>query len=248
VNEHQVTRFNHTQVIRFLKVVVLIAMVALLVQPVLAKEGNPGIARADNNPYGKTYNEWGAEWWKYVMSFPATTSPLNDATGANCAAGQSGPVFFLVGTPGGEATRDECVVPVGKSILFPILNGMCAVPDDGPTVAGMKKVCTDTFDLVDVATVTVDGREPDNLLDKYRFPSPIFSYTGAIDNPYDSAMTWCAPVCYEGFRESAFSDGYWVLLHPLPPGEHTISFTGAITDWGFRVAVTYNLTVANPAP
>jgi hypothetical protein len=39
------------------------------------------------------------------------------------------------------------------------------------------------------------------------------------------------------------ADGYWVLLNPLPAGNHTIHLHGEIPDWGFAVDVTYNLTV-----
>jgi len=43
-------------------------------------------------------------------------------------------------------------------------------------------------DLVDDVQVTVDAVPLQDLLADYRFPSPIFSMTGAVDNPYD---TWC---------------------------------------------------------
>jgi hypothetical protein len=74
--------------------------------------------------------------------------------------------------------------------------------------------------------------------------------TGAVDNPYD---TWCtgrpAGECYEGFHDATFSDGWWILLHPLLPGQHEIHFNGKVSAWGnFEVDIVYNLTVANRAP
>jgi hypothetical protein len=182
------------------------------------------------------------------MSFPAVTSPLNDSTGANCGFGQSGPVFFLVGTTGGKAVRNKCVVPVGKSILFPIVNFISAVPEDGATAEEIQALCSWATDYIDQVQVTVDGVPLQNLMaddpdSDYRFPSPIFSFTGAVGNPFGA---------YEGFRETAFSDGYWVLLDPLPPGRHKIHFAGHFYlpdwNWEFAVDVTYHLTVANQAP
>ena len=249
MNEQRMIRFKNGTMIRFFKVVILIVLVSLLAQPVLAKGdnpkgNNPGVAPPNSTPYDKTYGEWTAEWWKYVMSFPADTSPLTDATGANCGVGQSGPVFFLVGTIGGTAVRDECVVPVGKSILFPLVNFISAVPEDGTTAGEIQTLCSWVTGYIDEVQATVDGVPLQNLMRDYRFPSPIFSFTGAVGNPY-------APQ-YEGFRETAFSDGYWVLLHPLPPGEHTVHFGGHFNlpdwDWEFEVDVTYHLTVANQAP
>jgi hypothetical protein len=40
----------------------------------------------------------------------------------------------------------------------------------------------------------------------------------------------------------AVADGYWLLVTPLTPGEHTIYFKG-INNAGFTVEVTYFLTV-----
>jgi hypothetical protein len=42
-------------------------------------------------------------------------------------------------------------------------------------------------------------------------------------------------------------DGYWLLLAPLPPGEHELHFGGALPDIGVVHGVTYHLTVAEPA-
>jgi len=205
----------------------------------LAANANPNVAPLNSNPYGKSYGEWTAEWWKYVMAFPAPTNPLADPTGANCGDGQSGPVFFLVGTTGGPAVRNDCVVPVGKSIFFPIINVISAVPEDANNAEDLTSLVTWYFDHVDYVEATVDGVDLENLMDAYRFPSPIFSFYGASPGVFAPA--------YEGNRNVAFSDGWWIMLHPLPPGPHTIHFYGhqSVPEWGieFSVEVTYNLTV-----
>ena len=49
----------------------------------------------------------------------------------------------------------------------------------------------------------------------------------------------CAP-------QVGVTDGYWILMNPLPRGAHTIFFRGVIDFGGgstFEVQVTYNLTV-----
>jgi hypothetical protein len=40
----------------------------------------------------------------------------------------------------------------------------------------------------------------------------------------------------------AVSDGYWVKVEALPPGNHVINF-GGISNNGFSVNVTYHITV-----
>lgn len=39
------------------------------------------------------------------------------------------------------------------------------------------------------------------------------------------------------------SDGYWLLLTPLPPGSYTLKFGGVIPDFGATVDVSYHITV-----
>ncbi len=50
----------------------------------------------------------------------------------------------------------------------------------------------------------------------------------------------------------AISDGYWVFLEPLPPGQHEIRLRGAIIDPtgitpSFETAVAYHLIVSDTA-
>ena len=128
------------------------------------------------------------------------------------------------------------------------MNFFCASPEDG-TIGEMVALCSWATDLITDVQVTVDGVPVEGLKEDYRFPSPVFPFNGAIDNPFD---TFCSGVpagtCYEGPHTSGFSDGYWVMLRPLSPGVHTIHMYGYLADWNFMVDVTYNLTVANPAP
>jgi len=244
VNDHRTTQWMHGKMVRFFKVVAMIVMLSLMAQPALASEGNPRVAPPNSKPYGKTYNQWTAEWWKYVMGIPASTNPLADANGAHCGDGQSGPVFFLVGTTGGPAVRNDCVVPVGKSILFPIINVISAVPEDGRTADEIRSLATWYESHVDDVRATVDGVDLQNLLSDYRFPSPIFAFDGASPGIFNPS--------YEGHRDIAFSDGWWVMLKPLTPGPHKIHFYGhqSVPEWGlvFSIDVTYNLTVGKRRP
>ena len=81
---------------------------------------------------GPLYDALSVAWWQYTLAQPAATNPLLDTTGANCALGQSGRVFFLVGTTGGKATRDQCSVRAGKFLFFPLVNAFDVhTPGDG---------------------------------------------------------------------------------------------------------------------
>ena len=75
--------------------------------------------KPDENPFGKRWEEWTAEWWKWSLSLPKDQNPITDPTGENASHNQRGPVWFLAGTFGGVAER-TCDIPAGKAIFFPI--------------------------------------------------------------------------------------------------------------------------------
>src|SRR5437868_1105498 len=60
-----------------------------------ANANTPPILPVQSKPYGKSYGEWSAEFWKWEFSLPINQHPLFDT--ADCSAGQSGQVWFLGG-------------------------------------------------------------------------------------------------------------------------------------------------------
>jgi hypothetical protein len=50
----------------------------------------------------------------------------------------------------------------------------------------------------------------------------------------------------------AVSDGFWIILKPLPVGKHEIHFTGSLADFtatgplNFVSDAKYDITIANP--
>jgi hypothetical protein len=79
----------------------------------------------------------------------------------------------------------------------------------------------------------------------YRAQSAVFSYTfPATNNLYQffglnvPGAEWPSTTVFP-----AVSDGYWVMIDPLPPGTYTLKF-GGIFNNGFGVDVTYHLTIA----
>ena len=109
------------------------ALLALCLSAATATAAAASAGPRVSRPVGRLYDDLSVAWWKYVLAQPASTNPLVDETGANCANGQSGDVFFLVGVNGsGSATRDECVVPRRRFLFFPLLNAFDVhTPGDG---------------------------------------------------------------------------------------------------------------------
>jgi hypothetical protein len=179
-------------------------------------------------------------WWQWLLSIPAATNPNLDETGENCAVGQSGRVWFLAGSFGGTFER-ICTVPLGTALLFPILNAVfgSAVGDCEPSVPGvqcnvnvLRAGAAAIVDNPKTLVVSVDNAML-QALETYRVRSPIFSLT------LPEGAVFGLP---SGMSMPNVSDGYWLMLTPLSPGEHTIYIKG-VTNSDFVNEVTYHLTV-----
>jgi hypothetical protein len=177
------------------------------------------------------------------MAIPEATNPNLDATGAHCAVGQVGPVWFLAGTFGtlGDSVIRSCTVPAGKALLLtPLtqLDGSGAF-DCEPTAPGLcdvnalRALAAEFVDNPTTLEVIVDGHRLKNVGD-YRVQSPVFSIT------YPEGAVFGLP---SGTSTPNLADGYWLLLAPLSAGAHTIQITG-VGNSGFGGKVTYHLTIA----
>jgi hypothetical protein len=175
----------------------------------------------DSKPYGKSYADWSAIWWQWLLSIPEDKSPAGDSTGEDCGTNQQGPIWFLAGTFGGSAER-TCTIPSGKAIMFSPINSECSYAEypDEKTESDLLE-CAKTFqDQTTSAQVTINGTAIENL-DQFRIQSPPFNVTIPENNVFGVSS---GPT-------QAVSDGLWVILKPLPVGEHKIGFKGSSVDF-----------------
>lgn len=209
---------------------------------------NPGVIPPHARAYGLSYAEWGTQWWRWAYSFPAAQFPPLQSGELDCSAGQSGPVWFLAGTAGQGPVTRSCTIPTGKALFFPIITYLNDYPCPDPNFQPPPGQTLEQFltegaqaiiDLVTQLEVVVDG-QPLNDLFSYRATSRLFTFTA------DPSLV-AFDSCVTGTPQVGVTDGYWILLNPLPPGPHTVFFR-AVIDFGggntFEVQVTYNLTIA----
>lgn len=190
----------------------------------------------DSKPFGKTYGEWTAEWWDWFISMPTDRNPIADPTGERCAEGQNGPVWFLVSSGGGKSER-SCPIPADKAILASAINVECSFAEDDSlkTEDDLRACANSDQDLVTQHEAKLDGSE----LEVSRVESPLFDVSFPDDNVF------AAPAG----PSQAVSDGYWVFLKPLMPGEHELHTQGLLVDYTTTGPVnlvedsTYHLTV-----
>jgi hypothetical protein len=234
-------------------VAALVTLSPLAAAPARGNAGT-GVAPVKSHPHGKAYAEWAAAWWQWAVGIPADSNPITDPDGRFGLTDQSGPVYFLAGAFGGTAER-SITIPTGKALFFPILNSLWWAPDDVDDATayvnglpGMDAADFTDEELVQMLaaaqmsgvtsmSLLVDGKPVDDVLDYY-FETDGFRLTdtalidtlgGEISQP-----------------NTAFAAGYWVMLNPLTPGRHTITWSarGANPVAGrLSLDVTYHVTV-----
>jgi hypothetical protein len=231
----------------------LFALVLMIsAQAAFAKKAS--IIPPNSKPYGSSYGEWGAEWWKWSLGIPVAAHPFNPDLNLDCSTEQSGQVWFLGSTIVSEQISPEysvaradrtCSVPSGKAIFFPVLNVECSqLEGNGDTYEALSE-CTDFYMRRAVnMSVKVDGVEVTNL-QKYRQKSPLFTFQLPEDNFLG------IDIATQGSESISVADGVYIMLAPPSTGVHTVQFAGDFIfneaedgfDFHFEVDINYELTV-----
>lgn len=228
----------------------IVALFAVLAVPVvgLAQGATPVATDADGRVlpldepvFGASYGEWAARNLQWQLSFPDAIAPTYDETGARCGFGQAGPVWFLVGGDPASNTTRRCTVPAGVALYLPLLGVSCSTieppPFFGRDEAELRACAEGWVDRAPtVLAAALDG-QPIAGLEGYRVPTPYFSVTFPGENGYGVPA---------GTTGGFVGDGFSIILAPLPPGRHSLTFGSEVPDYGVAFRVTYELTVEQP--
>ncbi|MGA7413757.1 MAG: hypothetical protein WBW33_25000 [Bryobacteraceae bacterium] len=232
-----------------------LALLGLMLLPpaMLGEERNPVVMPPHSVVAGKTLQEWSALWWKWAYAIPATDNPLLDDNGDKSKFGDVGPVFFLAGwffQPPQPTVHRSVTIPADKFIFFPIVNAVvdnvgngCTAPTTTPcpgrlTIDQLFTQLAGFFSPNPAAlTATVDDKQIPNLWE-HRETAPAFSYTFQItDSLSEKSFGYAGPDAV-GTVFPAVADGYYLMLRPLHPRHHTISFGDGHFLIIYNVAVT----------
>ncbi len=194
------------------------------------------------SPDSEDWEQLTAEWWQWALSIPTPSNPLLDTTGDNCMVGQRGSVWFLAGFFFGGAATRTCSVPEDKALFFPVVNyfadntpNICGQGPDNLSVKELRAGAATYIDSVTGVAVQLDGEE----VKARRVKSKVFEVAMAKDNIFVQPCNGDSPA---GIFSPAIDDGYYVELHPLKVGSHTLHFQAQ--SQGTTVQdITYKLTV-----
>lgn len=124
--------------------------------------------------------------------------------------------------------------------MFPIIKVRCDYASDpaAKTESDLRTCAKEDQDLVTRVEATVDGVPIANL-QQYRLQSPLFGLNLTANNPA-GLPAW---------KTEAISDGWWIIMKPLSPGNHEVRFEGVLLDvtststTNFATDITYHLKV-----
>jgi hypothetical protein len=201
-----------------------------------------------------TYQDLQGQWANWVLSVPNKVNPLLDKTGKYCAQGQQGDTWFLVGTTGGEVSRQSCRIPAGKSLFFPLLSYGC-VPGILPQNGG--PLTPEASDVLTCGTDPGDGHLYHSAKEAvlgYGGIGDTFVTVDGVAQPYSCVQTQPFTMVYP-YADSPFGPvvpgsysgsyyGCWALVAPLSVGKHNVTFGGSYPGLGFTTRTSYRyLTV-----
>jgi hypothetical protein len=210
--------------------VVAVALVAAAPARAAGAEVYPPGAK----PFGKTYGQWSAAWWRQAVRQTGAPGTPFAAGRVDCSAMGTRNVVFLVGTTSPPAVERSCRIATDTAILFPLINAECSEAEgDGSTKAELRACAAALADELTNLRAKVDGKALDGL-SRFRFKSPLFTFSPVAGNVFGIPAATSSP---------SVADGYWVMLKELRKGTHTVSFGGEAPAFDFSTRTTYELIV-----
>jgi hypothetical protein len=201
---------------------------------VQAQGTDPYTFPVNSSPYGIPFKDWTAKWAAWLDSVPKDQNwnfqnvPGFKYIPEDCSYLQNpaSPVFFLpwVGIERGTTTTMTCNVPHNKAMLISVDGGTSDYSD--PTVktktpAELIKIVTKSNLYPNSFDATLDGYALALTNDDaHKIQSDLFNLTLPANN------VWGEP---QG-PDQAITQGWWLMLKPLPPGQHTLHYTTGYRD------------------
>jgi hypothetical protein len=186
----------------------------------------------NDKPYGKSWEDWTTEWWKWILSLPKKINPGIDETGEKLQIDpHKARVLFLPGTFGGFAERFYRIP--SRAMLLPVINFITSFSEEPQirTELGLIERAKNDIDDISNTWATVDGV---NILVKdFRVRSSTFILNLAKDN-----VIGIRP----GLTKAAH-DGYWLFLRPFEEGKHVVRVFGSCSSGRTKVDVVLHLDV-----
>lgn len=160
---------------------------------------------------GQDYPALAEAWWRWAYQPRDGMRPTQDPNGSRCHAGQAGEVWFLAGTQGTGEVERSCALPEGRHVFVPVY---VVLEHARP---GNRRDCA----TLRTAAAAEAVRELTLKVELDRAPlAPVRSASSDCFDAYADAVDDAPP---PGLYAPATTDGWWLLLPPLPAGRHHLT-------------------------
>ena len=234
-----------------MKRIIIMALGVLLALALASPMALAGVGQGANA--ADTPEELAAVWTQWAFSKPVNVdSPLIGSYkgGPRCdgtpLSPTQGNTWFLAGTFDSSKVVRTCTMPAETQLFFPVVNWIAFpfFPKETPQnqrEAAINAMNATLNDPKFRMSVTVDGTAVESNRIVRAISPAFFSVTMPEENVFDPFVPdgGVPAGVYEGWT----TDGLWVTLPPLPPGEHTIHFEARARSVGVSQNNTYILTV-----
>jgi hypothetical protein len=222
--------------LRVSSVFVSLMVVTVITPSVLPGERgprNPGVIPPQARFRGLTYGEWAARWAQAANAIPVVDGDHPLFSGGTFG-GEDG-VVFVPGLTGGVTV--EVTIPVGTALFFPLIvagsSDLEPPPFFGADEAEQAAIANFFIDGVTDLGAVIDGRTVEDP-EEYRTQSPQYAFSVPDSNILG------LPSAATGTGVSA---GFFLLLHPMSRGTHTIQFTATYAPFEYVIDTTYIINV-----
>jgi hypothetical protein len=187
-----------------------------------------------DGPFGKSWQEWTTEWWRWFLSIPRDQHPSYDNGYTIMADSSQNPnVFFLAGTTGGKISG-RVALPPNRAVLLPVINFTTSYSEEPAlrTEAEMIKHAESNIGDIVKKEAVIDGTTL-FISEKDRVRTEPFDFTFPKNNIY-------------GVREGpsrGVGDGYWIFLKPMVSGSHNIKTYGSCLSGRIRIEIDVELII-----
>jgi hypothetical protein len=169
-----------------------------------------------SSPYGLSHKNWGIALWDWWLSIPKQIAPFPDPTkwAYDCFIGMGYPVAMLANPiiadiPSHTVTYN-CDIPVNRAILVFGITELCNYDNTHKTDEDLRKCVVARNDWAK-HQIVIDGKNVENV-EQYRVTTDFYNMTFPKDNMFSLPAGT--------FR--ALLDGTWLMLKPLPVGDHKV--------------------------
>jgi hypothetical protein len=195
-----------------------------------AKPAGRGFTPPNATVHGQTLTQLAAAWTIWGFGSAADVNPLLDN---RCEQSPTDPkIWFMPVSLGGDYAV-SCQVPQGAWLFLTVGGYECSDAEGNGTTEAELRACAEagfaTFNAVEAA---LDGR-PASRLDRYIVTTPVFELPAA--NLFQDAPS------------ASLIKGWFLLVHPLSKGQHTLRAFADAASVGFSAGITINITVGAPA-